>query len=311
MNFQFPKLELGTPIRHNAFTIVPINIETKSSATYVLAEDAIQDKSLHVEEVGNGGSVPALSVHNTGDSPVLILEGQELIGAKQNRIVNTSVLIPAKEEHQISVSCVEQGRWRYQRNRKFASGSQATAKLRGKLKRSVSESLKRKQGHLSNQREVWSEVSKLHKQHDIDSQTNSMSDAFLKHRLTRVRYRERLPYVDGASGLAMLNGKNILSIDIFDKPETCMSVWSRLVQSAVFDLQAVPDRTHNASEIVNELLAQAKSSPWTENPVAGLGKEYRADVSIEFAGSSLCLGDTPLHTSLANSEIQSPNANDQ
>ena len=73
MNFQFPKLELGTPIRHNAFTIVPINIETKSSATYVLAEDAIQDKSMHVEEVGNGGSVPALSVHNTGDSPVLIL----------------------------------------------------------------------------------------------------------------------------------------------------------------------------------------------------------------------------------------------
>ena len=304
MNFQLPKLELTTPIQHESFTIVPIRLATKTAATYMLAEDAIRDQHLIVEEVGSGGRVPTLSVENRGEQLVLILEGQELVGAKQNRIVNTSVLIPAGEKHEIPVSCVERGRWRYQRNRNFASGSYATAKLRGKLKRSVSDSLKRKQGHKSDQREVWAEVSQLHKQHNVHSTTDSMSDAFSRHQQRRTDFRDRLPYVDGAFGLAMLNGPNVLSIDIFDKPETCLSVWSRLVQSAVLDLHPVPNQTIDAVQIVEQLLATAESSQWDENPVAGAGKEYRADVSIEFTGSALCLTDSPVHTSFANSNIR-------
>jgi hypothetical protein len=44
---------------------------------------------------------------------VLILDGEELVGAKQNRIVNTTILVAAGAEIVIPVSCVEQGRWTY------------------------------------------------------------------------------------------------------------------------------------------------------------------------------------------------------
>jgi transposase len=44
-----------------------------------------------VQEVSEGGSVPDLLVENSGDTRVLFLEGEELVGAKQNRILNTSV----------------------------------------------------------------------------------------------------------------------------------------------------------------------------------------------------------------------------
>ena len=57
--------------------------------------------------------MPDLKVINKSEVMVLILDGEELVGAKQNRIVNTTILIPAKETVLIPVSCVEQGRWSY------------------------------------------------------------------------------------------------------------------------------------------------------------------------------------------------------
>ncbi len=59
------------------------------------------------------GSVPDLRVINRAEKMVLILDGEELVGAKQNRIVNTTILVAAQSTLVIPVSCVEQGRWSY------------------------------------------------------------------------------------------------------------------------------------------------------------------------------------------------------
>jgi hypothetical protein len=72
-------------------------------------------------EVSEASSVPFLQVANGADRPLLLLNGEELIGAKQNRILNTTVLMGAHTEVTIPVSCVEQGRWGY-RGRQFRPG---------------------------------------------------------------------------------------------------------------------------------------------------------------------------------------------
>jgi hypothetical protein len=46
-----------------------------------------------VTEVSEAGSVPFLQVANGADRPLLLLDGEELLGAKQNRILNTTVLV--------------------------------------------------------------------------------------------------------------------------------------------------------------------------------------------------------------------------
>ncbi len=51
-----------------------------------------------VTEVSEAGSVPFLQVANGADRPLLLLDGEELIGAKQNRILNTTVLVAARTE---------------------------------------------------------------------------------------------------------------------------------------------------------------------------------------------------------------------
>ena len=49
---------------------------------------------------------------NRGPKPTLIIDGEELVGAKQNRVVNLTILVAAESELIIPVSCVEAGRWR-------------------------------------------------------------------------------------------------------------------------------------------------------------------------------------------------------
>ena len=55
--------------------------------------------------------MPEVRANNCLDKPVLILAGEEIVGAQQNRVSNTTVFIEAQTEIIIPVSCTEKGRW--------------------------------------------------------------------------------------------------------------------------------------------------------------------------------------------------------
>ena len=78
--------------------------------------EALDAGLARVEEVSEGGSVPELRFTNSAAMPILIVDGEELVGAKQNRVANLTILAPAKTTIRIPVSCVEAGRWRYSRD---------------------------------------------------------------------------------------------------------------------------------------------------------------------------------------------------
>src|ERR1700690_3617961 len=141
--FTFPGIRVGNPICHESLTVFPLFTEPNGQVEYLLFDEALQAGVVTVQEVSEGGSVPDLLVENSGDMRVLFLEGEELVGAKQNRVLNTSVLLPAKSKTKIPVSCVEKGRWAY-KSRHFSSGGRhASSKLRHVLKGSVTKSLDR------------------------------------------------------------------------------------------------------------------------------------------------------------------------
>ena len=96
-----PDVRVGDPIHHQALAVFPLFSAPDGAVDYLLADEAIQAGSVTVQEVNEGGSVPNLLVTNQGDSRVLFLEGEELRGAKQNRVLNTSVLIAAHHPGQL------------------------------------------------------------------------------------------------------------------------------------------------------------------------------------------------------------------
>ncbi len=299
MSVALPKLRVGDPLRHEALSVFPLFSEANGGVDYRLSDAALADESLLVEEVSEGGSVPDLLVENKGDLRVLFLEGEELVGAKQNRILNTSVLVAAHTKIKIPVSCVEQGRWVYKSRYFGSSGSHSPSKLRRALKASVSRSVKEKRGHTSDQGEVWKEVACLHAAHGVESSSAAMSDAFDTYGDRIGAYREKLKYVNGASGVAVAIGEKVVAVDLFDKPATCQKVWDRLLSGVVFDaLEAGETDQHASVSDVEQLVSAAGDLPWEQGEAVGEGEEYRAESKRGDHASALAFEETVVHGSV-------------
>lgn len=262
---------------------------------YTLSDEGIGSGAVSVQEVSEAGSVPDLLVENTGDVRVLFIEGEELVGAKQNRVLNTSVLIAAHSRVKIPVSCVEAGRWRY-RSRLFgSSGSHCSSRLRYFLKMSVSAH----RGHRSDQGKVWEEVARQQSALGASSPSSAMSDTFLAYEGKVAEFKEKLGYVDGASGMAVAVGKKIVAVDLFDKVTTCRKVWDRLLTGYVLDaLEAESEQGQAEAADVERLLCTANGLPWQQADPVGEGEEYRANRGEDVHASALTLHDAPVHVSV-------------
>jgi hypothetical protein len=299
MAVTFPEVRIGEPIRCDGLAVFPLFAEPSGGVDYALSDEALSEGTVTVEEVSEAGSVPDLSVENKGDIRVLFLEGEELIGAKQNRILNTSVLVAAHSKVKIPVSCVEAGRWAYSSKFFGSSGSHSPSKLRYALKSSVSKSVREKRGHVSDQREVWAEVARQQSVLGASSGTTAMSDTFIAHRERVEEAQKRLEYVEGAIGAAVVVGGRLVSCDLFDKSSTCRKVWRRLLTGVVLDaLEGGAGEKQVEAADVERVVNGLSDLPWEPADPVGEGEELRAASEGGDHASALVFGGVVVHGSV-------------
>jgi len=90
------QLKVGRKQAHKNLALYPFLSTYGIGLDYLLLDEALSENLIEVVEVSEGGSVPELKVVNKAARMVLILDGEELVGAKQNRIVNTTILVDRK-----------------------------------------------------------------------------------------------------------------------------------------------------------------------------------------------------------------------
>jgi len=123
--------------------------------------------------VSEAGSVSFLKVANRADRPLLLLDGEELIGAKQNRIL-------------------EQGRWGY-RGRQFRPGDASLyASLRARKAAWVSQSIRAGRGHRADQGGVWEHLACRASELEVDSPTGAMRDLYARYETDMTAARRAL-----------------------------------------------------------------------------------------------------------------------
>lgn len=132
-------LKLGRRQSHENLTIFPLMAPQNGAPDYLTLEEALAEGCMRITELSEGGSVPELRLFNDSPRAVLIVEGEELSGAKQNRVVNATFLVPGKTQLVIPVSCVEQGRWSYKGRSLHSGGKVMHASLRRAHQRAVGE----------------------------------------------------------------------------------------------------------------------------------------------------------------------------
>lgn len=114
-------IQPGEPVAHRGIVVTPLYPRRDPVARYVTLGQALVD-GLRVTETSRSGSVPELLVDNPLADDVLLYDGEELVGSKQNRILDVTVLAGARTTVAIPVSCVEEGRWSW-RSAGFAAAA--------------------------------------------------------------------------------------------------------------------------------------------------------------------------------------------
>ena len=175
--------------------------------------------SVVITEISQSGSVPELQVENKLDVGVFLMDGQELVGAKQNRILNTDVLVPARATLKIPVSCVEQGRWR-RVSPSFSSGRSASHRTTSAKLSRVHQNLKSDGRHDANQGAVWNEVAQSLEASGTSSPTGALSDAYAKRETDLRELRTSLQLPTEAVGVAVFHGGKFQGLDLFDRHST-------------------------------------------------------------------------------------------
>jgi hypothetical protein len=270
------EISLGEPCPRRGFTLVPLfgRVETPLTHSYVLAADAIVAGTLFIEESG-GGEVPRLVVRNPGDLPVLLVEGEHLEGARQDRVLNVSVLVAARHDTHIPVSCVEHGRWGYRGSQRFAPAPEFShVNLRAMKVAAVARDARTTGGRHSDQGGVWAEVDRKRAEVGAGySSTGAMGDA----------YRDRGRELDGLvaafgapqagqRGVIVCVGGRPVATDVFDRPETLAGLWPRLSRGYAVDALGAPERDVIPADL-DRFLARVQDADATSREGVGLGSD--------------------------------------
>jgi hypothetical protein len=267
-------------------SIIPLFAETgPKSPDYLTMEDAINSRLLIVGEKNSGGSVPELIAQNLADIPVLLLDGEEVIGAKQNRILNASILLAPDSTTVIPVSCVEAHRWSYTTENFGHSDAYLNYDIRREKHRDVNMSLKVSQEYHADQGKVWDRINELHNDLSVKSGTGAMHDAYTLVSDRLKKYFDSFDFIEGQNGLFVFIDGKIAGFDILSKTEAFKKVFPKLIKSYAMDAVRADMREEKAEARHHAYKAnQAGLNNQGENKEAvNSGRRHSTNASLEQA----------------------------
>jgi hypothetical protein len=289
---------------HGALAVHPLVAATPAPAApppYLVLDQALASGHFRVTEVSEAGSVPHLRAVNGLDAPVFLLDGEELVGAKQNRVLNLSVLLAPHSETEIPVSCVEMGRWARESETFRPAPRAHFAEGRARRVASVSRSLRRDGAARSDQGEVWDVIAAKSARMAVHSQTAAMADIFERRRGSVEETLADLPTVGAQVGAVYAIAGRAAGIDLFDRPAT----WARLAPKvhASYALDALEhDGTADGDPgPAAAFLAALRAGAEERFAAVGLGTTVRLEgpaldgAALEVDGAWLHLAAFPRH----------------
>jgi hypothetical protein len=277
-------LAVDEPITCRRVSIIPLRLQKPSDLEYLSLDDSASGTLITVEETSASGSVPELLVRNRAKSRVLIPEGSTLIGAKQNRVVNLSVLVAPESVTRIPVSCVERGRWRFQTPH-FGYGAFAGSPLRAMMSAGATESLKKTGKVYMDQGAVWGHVDEALQAAGASSPTDAYHAVYEKWHQELADYEAKLRLPEDACGVAVETDGFLEAVDLFDKPSTLHTLWPRLVKSYLLTALR-PEAPRGRKIEVKQFLERVLESASEAYEPVGVGATVRL-TSPEAVGSGL------------------------
>ena len=300
-------IQFGEMQSYRSIAAFPIFCPSRDNPIeYYTLADAMKSDLILITEVNQGGSVPELKLISKSDRPVLILEGEELMGARQNRILITSILVPEKADVIIPVNCTERGRWSYNSPKFKDSGNMSSFNVKRNLKESVTDSLFSWNIHRADQGKTWENIEELHSEAGTFSTSGSraMSDAFAAKMPELDEILTHFPVSPGQRGILFFIENKLAGFDLLSRPDKYQLLHDKICRSYIIN-GIVSDRPNLPASALKKMCEDfvhiASDLPPHEFKSIGLGTDVRLK-GKNVLGSGLVYSDELIHGAFVSQE---------
>jgi hypothetical protein len=273
-------LKLGKMQQHQNMAVAPL-MAKNSKLDYILFDEALKN-GLMVSETG---TVQQLHLTNKTGKEILILQGEYVLGGKQNRMIARNVFLEKGYDGPVPVNCVQHHRWtpdshatqRFMSSAKMASKGICYAAARG-------------------QQEVWDQVECLMADAGVRSSTSDLNEVYEGKQGELSDYLKNFEYVNGCVGVAAIiqkGDKKVFAADIFDQSKSMKGHFNKLIESYAMDaLSGGADVKGKAKEQITDFIAMLNDCRFIEQKPISLGRDFSIDgkiqgAALEYNGKSL------------------------
>jgi hypothetical protein len=274
---------LGAPLVSPALeraglAAVPIVVDGDVDAD--LLAEALSAGTTSLSEVSEAGAVDRVLLRHEGARPLLLLHGEEIVGAKQNRMLNASFLAPARGVVELPVSCVEAGRWGAARRPFEASDTTATSSLRGRSLRRVTRSVTTRESYDAGQSETWRDVDDYLTRSRTTSRTSSHREGVASRLAEAREVLSEIELSNDWAGMAFVRGDRLVGLDVFGSPGLFRRAFSTVALGVLTDVFALDVRDDRPTAVVEAALSAIRSAPLQSQRSVGLGETFHGGDSI-------------------------------
>jgi len=284
------RLHYGNLIEWGQLSVLPLIGPNQSDLMVKTLELASQEGSLLIQEL-DSASVSQVRVVNRADQCVFGMDGEELIGARQNRVLNLSVLFPARDEVTVPVSCIEEGRWGGEGG--FRVGKMHNARARARRQAKVSQSIKQDGSAYSDQEEIWRDVRAKQASMSVSSQSGDLSKVYEVNKIPLDRYMERFPaQEDQIGGFFFIEG--LVGLELFNDHLIFEELYPKILEA--YAIEAMEDflRPRDCLGQATSLERKLANIHWERSQIVGIGENWRFDSPL-FTASAVSLEGTCVH----------------
>ena len=250
---------------HKNMAIIPIKTPINYNLDMITLKKGFEMDLVNVKECEQS-TVNTLVVENKSVTPLLLIDGEEIVGGDQNRIVNGTILIAPQSEMKIPVNCTEHGRWGYKK--KFVH-SDYIADFRTR-----SSKLRAAHAKSNVQAAVWNSIDNLEMSRNYHSPTQAMTESYENVKTDLSEFADAFNIEKGQTGVAVIIDGKIKGFEIFLNSDVYMQYHEKILKSYLINAEINDSVFEINADEMKSVMADTLDSEFEQTKSVGLEKRF-------------------------------------
>ena len=285
-------IELLESQKYENVEAIPIKSDFFGKKDFLTLKKGYEMGLVEIKELENS-TVNTVLCKNDSVAPLILIDGDEITGAMQNRIINDTLLIPAKSTINIPVSCTEHGRW-------HTKGEGAESRTFKPSLYSANHSTRSRKSRASYeerdyQGEVWDSISEFESRSNFKSMTSALNDSYENLKDKQNDYLSKFHIEDGQNGVIFIVNGEVKGLELFYNHSIYKQYHEKLCRSYIIEAIVEKKSVDDIDRLeLMKVLENISQSEFKSKKSIGLGDNLK--FSNDFgSGSGLVWEDELIH----------------